>query len=380
MTDTEIREALTEIRQAVDVPSVDVVAFRARVRSERRRRTAGRTLVATAAAATVAVGATLWAVHAGEPPAVTPVAVDPTPTSPRLAVVILEGTLQTIDTDGGGYAPGITVEQVLGRTPDGVAVVRQSNPASRLAVVPMKPDGELDRSPEHWTEYTGPVVLQGWLSADGTVLTTAEVDGTVRRRSVGSGDDTVLAHLAAGSQLAAAGPDRWVERTGDGGLRLHTPDAVHDLELGSDGASPTVGRVEVAGPTVAVHTDSGVEFFDSDDGTRLTGELGGVAGALSDDGRLYAGAPTAAERAHGMRGAAYVVDVSTGAVVHLTGLDGVSLEASGAVSWQDQDRFLVVGTDAVRTGNHILWDCSFALRRCDERYDDPTGTLELPTS
>jgi hypothetical protein len=55
-------------------------------------------------------------------------------------------------------------------------------------------------------------------------------------------------------------------------------------------------------------------------------------------------------------------------------------DGSVAVRWQDQDRFLVVGTDAVRTGNHILWDCSFALRRCDERYDDPTGTLELPTS
>ena len=61
MTATEIRETLTEIGHAVDVPPVDEVAFRSRVRAARRRRTAGRALAAGVAAAAVASVALVWA-------------------------------------------------------------------------------------------------------------------------------------------------------------------------------------------------------------------------------------------------------------------------------------------------------------------------------
>ena len=47
------------------------------------------------------------------------------------------------------------------------------------------------------------------------------------------------------------------------------------------------------------------------------------------------------------------------------------------MTWQDDDRFLVLATAAQRRGNHVLFDCSVALGSCDERYDDPTGTLSI---
>jgi hypothetical protein len=371
MTVTEIRRALTEVRDAAPVPPVDRLAFERRVRAERRRRTTGRSLVA-AAAAVVVGSAGLWAVQSQDraPSSLQPAAVDPTPTMPGLAVVALEGELTVIDRAGdGGYAPGIVVEQVLGRVAGGVAIVRQSSPGSRVVVVPMKPDGELVRDTTRWTEYGGPVVTQAWLSADGTTITTQDVDGTVHLRDVGTTDDTVVAHLASGSQAAGADAGRWVERVGDGTLRLHTADAAHDLDVA--GSSAAVGRVEIAGGAVAVHTDGGVQLFSAEDGSRLAVDSGDAVGALSRDGRLYAAAAS---------GTASVTELGSGAVIHLRGLDGAPVDASVAVRWQDEDRFLVVGTDAVHTGNRILWDCSYALARCTERYDDPTGTLQLPTS
>jgi len=53
MTTTEIREALTEVQHAVEIPPVDQLAFRARVRAERRRHLASRAVLAGAAAAAV---------------------------------------------------------------------------------------------------------------------------------------------------------------------------------------------------------------------------------------------------------------------------------------------------------------------------------------
>ena len=44
MTVTEIREALTEVRDATPVPHVDRLSFERRVRAERRRRTTGRAM------------------------------------------------------------------------------------------------------------------------------------------------------------------------------------------------------------------------------------------------------------------------------------------------------------------------------------------------
>ena len=72
MSATEIRETLTEVRDAVAVPPVDRLAFARRVRAERRRRTAGRVLVAGAAASVVAVGASLWAVQSRDPQVLSP--------------------------------------------------------------------------------------------------------------------------------------------------------------------------------------------------------------------------------------------------------------------------------------------------------------------
>ena len=57
MTSTEIREALTEVQHAVEIPPVDQLAFRARVRAERRRHVASRAVLAGAAAAVLAAGA-----------------------------------------------------------------------------------------------------------------------------------------------------------------------------------------------------------------------------------------------------------------------------------------------------------------------------------
>ena len=57
MTTTEIREALTEVQHAVEIPPVDQLAFRARVRAERRRHVASRAVLAGAAAAVLAAGA-----------------------------------------------------------------------------------------------------------------------------------------------------------------------------------------------------------------------------------------------------------------------------------------------------------------------------------
>jgi len=376
MTGTEIREALTEVRDAVEVPVVDRVAFQARVRSERRRRTAGRALAATAAAAVV--GVAVWAVQPGDTPRTDdapPVAVDSNPSAPAPAPVSLEGRLTVLMADGNGsYGSAIRVEEVLGRAADGVVVILTD---SRVVLVPMHRDGQLVRDQSRWTDLGAGAVQRAWVAEDGTTLAFQDLDGTVHVRRIGSGRDLLTAKLDQESMLAAATPDGFVEVTGDQRVLLHRPGATTELSLGSDRSLTSAFGVEAGGDTVAVPTDRGVTLLDARDGSSLPGDLGGTVGGLSPDGRHYAGGADEEALDTGKARAPFVLDTATGQPVELHGLAARGILD---VAWQDDDRFLVLGGDAARPGDRILWDCSVALRGCEERYDDPTGSLEIPSS
>ena len=165
----------------------------------------------------------------------------------------------------------------------------------------------------------------------------------------------------------------------------HREDQLHLRPLGSGHDTETIALleqqtdlvatdgtswIEDEGDRLSLRTTQGLELWDVGGGEpRQLASLDGSTGALSPDGTAYAVAGDG-------------LDVLTTDDGQIWSTRPVSLPADlfpGAIHWQDEDRFLVLATSTVRTGNLVLLDCSVALGRCDERYDDPTGTLEIAT-
>ncbi|MBB6628710.1 hypothetical protein H5V45_15395 [Nocardioides sp. KIGAM211] len=373
MTSTEIRESLTHVGAAVEVPVVDRVAFQARVRAERRRRTAGRSLVAAAAAVTV-VGSALAVTSTGggagpdrdrfTDPAGAPNPAPATLSSGRVPLA-LEGRLQELLPDGGSYATDQRVEEVLGSGPDGVVVIDGD---SRLQLLPVDADG---RPGDARPLAGGDPVQRAWLDKTGEFLGYVDLGNRLHLRAVVSDRDTESVPLLdQQTRLMATDGTRWVEDEGDR-LSLRLPDQSFEIDSNGDPL-----RAELAGDTLAVHTRTGIEFYDSADGTRRLGNLGGTTGSLSPDGTTYAAGRDDVERDQGMRPALFLVDTRTGDQTR--GFTGYAADMTAlALTWQDEDDFLVLASSSVRTGNHVLYACSVTSRACEERFDDPTGTLRI---
>lgn len=368
MTRTQVRDALHEVRDAVEVPVTDQVAFRSRVRSERRRRTALRSAAAGSVAAAVAGVAVLALGASSGPRGGEPTngsAIDRTPTAEQAVPLVLQGRLLVLLPDGGSYAKPIGAEEVLGRSGRGVVIIGRD---SHVELVPLSPDGEPGR-PQDLGD--GQAVQRASLDPTGRVLAFVDLHDVLHLREVGSDADLATSDLTRDDALVATDGTRWLVRRGstllvDGPRGAVTLDAGEDLVDG-----------DLAGGTVAARGMGGVHLFDVD-GTARHADLGGSVGALSTDGASYAAVAGEEERDQGASGEVELVDTASGRMHAMDGYDAD--ESAQAVWWQDHDRFLVLTTDAQRPGNHVLWECSVALDRCSERYDDPTGTLAVPTS
>jgi hypothetical protein len=369
MTSTEIRETLTEVGHAVEVPPVDALAFQARVRVERRRRTAGRSVLAGAAAAAVAVAAvavtsTGGTDHRSTGVAGSPVASPPLVLGTDVVPVLASGGLQMLLPQDASFRPGGTVEEVLGATDGGVVVIDRE---SRVLLVDARetsssrPDREL---------ADGEPVQRAWVDKTGEYLGFVDLDNRFHlRRVTGDRDLRPAQALGEQTQLSAVSETAWVELEGDR-VTLRSPDAsvevaVHGVPLAA----------ELGGDTLAVHTATGIEFYAAADGSRRFGNQAGSTGSLSPDGASYAYARDDSGRDGGTRPGVFVTDTAAGD--HEQGFTGYPDAATAlALAWQDDNLFVVLASSAEGPGR-VLYECSVAESACEERYDDPTGTLQV---
>jgi hypothetical protein len=365
MNDTEIREALSAVGDAVEVPVPDAVGFGARVRAERRRRGAGRAAVVAVAAAAAGVVVALGVGGIGgaddpdrrgdsaSPPVAAPGGDLPVRLDGRLALVRGDGTVQR---------SGLRVEEVVGRTAEGVVVVDDD---SVVLVVPLGRDGGFGRP----RELLGEPVQQVLLDKSGLVMAFVDLDETLHVREVGAGSDLFTHDLGKNSQrLLAVDGTRWLQALGSRSLSLHDgSDAgtVVDVAFGFSDA-------ELAGQTLAVVTDDGVELFESWNGAQRFGSLGAEVGSLSPDGTAVATVTGIDSIDRGMSDEAWLIDAFSGELATLSGYDG---GPAIDVAWVDDDEFAV----HAGAGQDELWVCSTETRSCGLRLSAEVNALRLPT-
>jgi hypothetical protein len=333
MNHTQIRESLTEVHDAVQVPPIDDEAFAGRVRRARRRRHARRAVVGATAVAAVAAAAVIVP-HLVDRPTSPTVASAPDPGVP----VVLGGHVQFLAPDGSltdtGSA-GIPIGRLRGRE-----IVLDGDRLLGLHDHPV-----VEHVAAAFVDPTGAT----YQTSDGLIT-------FVGRRGQRSATDE--------GTLLAAGEHAYAVETASG-VVLHDAAGVHPVRLGSDGATSKVDRVEVGGRTVVVVADGGVQVFDTA-GERRDGFLGGVTGALSGDGTTYAYAPSAREKAQGMVPGLTLYDTGTGAQ-HRIALSDAAVD----LAWLDGRLYVVTQKGSTRT----LLECG--RRACEQRLSDPEGSLSL---
>jgi hypothetical protein len=344
MTGNQIRETLTDVGLAVEVPPVDDVAFRARVRSERRRRTTGRVLVASVAAAALVTGAgALLGLGGDQDRAVSPTNPGGTSTAgqlPETVWFVRDGRLTALDPSGGLHPLDIDVEGVVGWTAEHVYAVDT--------------DSHL-------------VVVEAWLAADGGFHHQREeppVDTAVESVAL-SGDGRFVAWNADGKvtlrdnlggqeNTFAAGPNTYVAAVGADGV-LVSEDG--DLVLRSGQQTVHVPTVDGGYGWAAQLANGFVLVPDRDGRSRLYDVRPGRAELVATvDGAGELGP-------YGERVATLPQDPDTGGelgvwdgtVRPVTGLDG----SADAVRWADETTLLVsahLGTTSA------LYACDIDLR------------------
>jgi hypothetical protein len=353
MTTVEIRAALTEVRDAVEVPPVDEVAFRARVRAERRRQRGGRVLVAAAAAVVLAAGAVgvgrLAGAHVNRD--VPPASGSPAETARVSETVwfVRDGRLVSLDPSGRVHDLRLRAEGVLGYTSERVYAV---DAESRVVVLGRDRDREDSPVPG--------AVQSAALSGDGRYLAWLDLRDTVTVYDLKAEQEAFHVDAPHSGYVAAVGADG-VLVAADRGLVLHTAagEVMVPTDDGGDpwGAQLAGGRVLVAGPA----GESSV--YDVRAGAaRQIAVLDGGSGALAPDGATAATIDTAPDDSA-------VVNVWDGQDAEpLRGLDGVP----------EQVRFADEGTLLVQTsgGSAALWACSTSDRTCGA-LPVPDGTFRL---
>jgi hypothetical protein len=371
MTNTQVRDALTEVAHALHVPAPDPVAFERLVRAERARRRTRRGLgvVAAAAAVVLAGGIALTGLPSGEgegdrgdkDPVST--ATDAAPELEMYTPALWKGELVWVG-DNITLSTGQRPAHVVGSTTSNLgALVTDS--AGRVRWVRQ---GGIVGEPDSYVRADGEPVRAAVVDRTGSWLTYVDATGTVHVRL--SYDDALgvptTGEIGDGELLAGDGTVWLVLRDGQVTVEGSQPSRL--LDVGEEAVGAQIGE-----NTVAVQTMGGASFFDLDTGARRYLDLGGAVGGLSPRGGWYATAASEQQRADGMSPDLNLVDTETGEMRPVRGYDASQQALS--MWWADEGRFAVLSQD----GDHrVYWQCSVATDRCTEAYDDDSGTLTLP--
>jgi len=345
MSATEVRETLMAVRDAAVVPTVDQVAFARRVRAERRRRTAARVAVATAVAASVAtvagVGVSALTRESAPPTAVAAAAVaDPE----QVVGFVVDGHL-VVGGSAGYHETSVPARNVLGVVDDLLVL---ADGTGALVGVPVAVDG----TPGPERRLLPDVVDYAWL--DGAAGIVYVVDELGRLRSWSPGDEGWTTLPAPTAELFLVDSGHQVE-SGPGGATL--------VADGLRRALPSGGGITgggLAGSVLAWQTERQLRFYDADSGRRLARLPGEWSGALSMDGRSYAGSHD---------GRVSVVDTRDGTMTDVSGPASLN-----GVVWTSDATF--VGAERV-ADETTLWECRADTLSCTRLYADPSGTLQL---
>lgn len=349
MTSTEIRETLTSIADAVDVPTVDQVAFQARVRSERRRRAAGRVLVASAAAAVVAVGAgVLLDARGGDHRVLEPANPGPTAAAQGLTETVWfvrDGELTALDPSGRLHPMGVPSEGVVGWTSERVYALDDE---SHVIVRTVEYDDEGLRTPTFGDE-TSPVpgaVESAVLSGDGRYLGWLDLAGTAHRLDLEADQVDLEVGVPRQGGLVDVGADGLLVYDA-GRVELRTARATVVVSTAEDGSGATaqlaMGHVLVPG------RDGHSRLYDVTAGqAELVATMAGF-GRLGPYAERVAVLPFDPDSGRELR----VWDGGT--VSPMTGLDAVP----DAVRWADETTLLV---SAHVGSSGVLYTCDIELR------------------
>jgi hypothetical protein len=370
MTTTEIRDVLHSVGHTVEVPSPDPAAFEARVRRVRTRRTASRAGGAALVLATVVagtIGFASWTSGGAKdtPPAVDdPNVVQDFSWDGRQLMLVMDGRLMVTAADDAGAVrdTGVAVSELLQTDGPFATVV---TPDGDVRVLVLDGSGHVVSGDD---DLQGSV-RQAWAPHDGSAFAFVGESGDTVLRVAGDDQPSLLVpgvtpevaalDMYGGGNVVFA----WAE-----GRRLSVRTPEGDVRTGE--AFFDITDIDIAGATMAVQTDDGVEIHELD-GKLRHGSLGGRVGALSTDGHWYASGSTQRNLDEGMTRGLWLVNATQGTV------EDFPLGGTGPVTdvwWQDQDRFLV----QVAEDGSTLYDCSVSAYACRAVLSSRTRTIELP--
>jgi hypothetical protein len=347
MTPTDVRQALTEVREATDVPVVDRIAFQRRVRSERHRRTLGRAAAATgAAAAVVSVVALAGGVGLGDDRRVDPEPVGRPATGSVSETVffVLDGRLTALDPAGVVHDLGVRSEGVVGWTSERVYALDDD---SHVVVRTVSYDDEGSRRATFGSDESpvgGPVRTVA-LSGDGRYLGWTDIDDVAHRYDLKAGREDLTISGNAGAAVAGVGADGLLLYTADG-LVVRDDDSV--VQVPVDAGWTGTGAQLAFGHVLVPDRDGASTLFDLRDGAaRLVDTLDGFGTLGPYAERVALLGQTAADQQH-------VGIWDGGTVTEVTGLDAMPDQ----VRWADEATLLVAGYGADGSG---LWACDIDL-------------------
>lgn len=349
MTRTEIETALTEVGQAVTAPEIDHLAFRARVRAERRRRTTGRALAATgiAAAVVTAAGVALSGTVGGGGADDSARVSDTTPQAPgarglsETAWFVRGGELTALDPSGRLHGTGVASEGVVGFTSERVYALDRE---SRLVVRGVTYDDE-GTGVATLTEETSPVtgaVSSVALSGDGRWLGWLDLSGTAHRYDLKAGRVDLRVEVGRNASL----PDVSAEGllvSDDGDLALHAAGSSIPVPVQGDGYG------------VASEVAMGQVLVQDRDGRSRLYDLTGGAAALVETFEGFAVLAPYAERVAVLDGEMSTLSVWDGEASPVSGIDG----RVDMVRWMDERTLLATAHNAEGSA---LYACDLDLR------------------
>jgi hypothetical protein len=335
MTTNEITETLTEIRNAVEAPPVDQVAFQQLVGRERRRRATGRVVMGVVAVAAVAAAGTA----AGLLPDRSDPSVEggPAATGPAgdglsdTVYFVLDGQLSALDPHGTVHDLGVRSEGVIGWTSERVYAL-DSHSQVEVRRADYGDEGSLVPT---FSEEPSPVqgpVQSVVLSGDARYLAWLDTDDEVHRYDLAAGREDVTFSVSLNTALAGVAAEGvLVSEDGD----LSVRDAQHTISVPVGGSGYGV-HSDIARGLVLVGDRDGVSrLYDISEGSAVPDDELQGTGALGPYGeRVALIVPDPADRAH--------LEVwDGGGQVPVTGLEGTT---PGQVRWADETTLLVTAS------------------------------------
>lgn len=353
MTRTEIQSALTEVARAVTAPPVDRVAFQARVRHERRRRTAGRLAagVGSVAAAVAVAGLVLGGSPGDAGTDGSGLVTDRSgsgatvPGARETVWFVRDGSLTALDPSGRLHDLAVATEGVVGSTAERVYAL---DAESRLVVRAVRYDDEGSRVASFAPEpapVTGALASVA-LSGDGRYLGWLDLAGTAHRFDLKAGREDLAVRVGTDAAVTDVGADGLLVTAG-GELALHTAGGRVEVPLQGDGygaaSEVELGRVLVQdrdGRSRLYDVGGGAAVLrETFDGSSLLAPYGARVSVLADE----------------VDPSGDLLHVWDGASRPVTGLEGRPEQ----VRWVDEDSLLVASYDGEAT---VLSLCGPDLR------------------